>query len=142
MQLREFRADDRTAVIDLWRRCDLLRPWNDPDLDIDRKVAHDPAGFLVGEEEARVVAAVMFGYDGHRGSVNYLAVDPDAQGAGHGAALMAHVESVLRGLGCPKVNLLVRSSNAGVIAFYERLGYTVDETVSLGHRLIPDGPTS
>ena len=68
---------DRDAVIELWRRCDLVRAWNDPHRDIDRKLARDPDLLLVGERDRVVVAAVMVGYDGHRGWVNYLAVDPD-----------------------------------------------------------------
>ncbi|WP_197893547.1 hypothetical protein [Variovorax sp. PBL-H6] len=39
---------------------------------------------------------------------------------------------------CPKINLLVRSSNAEVVAFYRRLGYTQDDVISLGRRLIQD----
>lgn len=140
MQLRSFEPSDRAEIVDLWRRCELLRSWNDPDLDIDRKVDHDPEGFVVGEVDGRVVAAAMFGYDGHRGSVNYLAVDPDLQSAGHGRTLMAHIEAQLVALGCPKVNLMVRSSNTAVLEFYSRLGYEVDEAVSLGRRLIHDEP--
>ena len=30
MQIRTFHPDDEEAVISLWRRCDLVRPWNDP----------------------------------------------------------------------------------------------------------------
>ena len=40
--------------------------------------------------------------------------------------------------GCPKLNLLVRSTNTEVIEFYRKLGYTQDEVVSLGKRLIHD----
>jgi ribosomal protein S18 acetylase RimI-like enzyme len=141
MKIRGFRESDRVAVIDLWRRNDLTRPWNDADLDVDRKVAHDPDGFLVGEVDGRLVATAMFGYDGHRGSVGYLGVDPDAQGSGLGRILMDEIERRLVEMGCPKVNLLVRSSNGGVTEFYRRLGYDPDETVSMGKRLIADpGP--
>ena len=75
MEIRTFVESDRAAIIELWIRCDLTRPWNDPDLDIDRKIGHDPDGFLVGEVDGRLVATAMFGYDGHRGSVGYLGVD-------------------------------------------------------------------
>jgi hypothetical protein len=33
MMIRGFRESDRAAVIDLWRRNELTRPWNDPDSD-------------------------------------------------------------------------------------------------------------
>ena len=40
--------------------------------------------------------------------------------------------------GCPKINLQVRTSNVEVIAFYRRLGFTMDDVVSLGKRLEHD----
>lgn len=80
----------------------------------------------------------MAGYDGHRGSVFYLAVSPDYQGQGLGTLMMQHVEFSLTALGCPKLNIVVRSSNKKVLEFYNRLGYGTDEVFSLGKRLIPD----
>jgi ribosomal protein S18 acetylase RimI-like enzyme len=138
MEIRTFVESDRAAIIELWIRCDLTRPWNDPDLDIDRKVGHDPRGFLVGEVEGRVVATAMFGYDGHRGSVGYLGVEPDEQGSGLGRAIMDEIEIRLEAVGCPKVNLLVRSNNGDVVDFYRGLGYDPDMTVNMGKRLIAD----
>jgi ribosomal protein S18 acetylase RimI-like enzyme len=80
----------------------------------------------------------MAGYDGHRGWLYYLAVDPTCRRAGYGRAIADEAERLLRSAGCPKINLQVRTTNRDVIAFYERLGYTADEVVSLGKRLIPD----
>ena len=51
---------------------------------------------------------------------------------------MREAERLLIERGCPKINLLVRSSNTQVIEFYRKLGYAQDEVVSLGRRLIPD----
>ena len=95
-------------------------------------------GFLVGELGGEVIASAMFGYDGHRGWVNYLAVSPDKRGRGYGAQLMAHGEAWLMTKGCPKLNLQVRRGNADVLKFYAKLGYGDDEVVSLGKRLISD----
>jgi ribosomal protein S18 acetylase RimI-like enzyme len=80
----------------------------------------------------------MCGFEGHRGWVNYLAVHPDHQRRGHGHALMQAAEQALLNMGCPKLNLQVRSSNADVLAFYRHIGYVQDDVVSLGRRLIPD----
>ncbi len=102
LEVRPYRASDRAAVVELWRRCDLTRPWNDPGLDIDRKTTRDPDGFLVGVVDGAVVAVVMAGYDGHRGWINYLAVDPDRRGAGLGAEIMRAAEQHLARLGCPE----------------------------------------
>jgi len=52
--------------------------------------------------------------------------------------LMGKIEATLEAMGCPKVNIVVRSSNEAVLAFYRRLDYSIDEVVSIGKRLIPD----
>lgn len=140
MNLRPFEEADAEAVIALWRRCGLTRPWNDPVKDVQRKQLVQRELFLVGFQEGRLVAAVMAGYDGHRGSVNYLAVDPGWRGRGLGRELMEAIESRLLARGCPKINLLVRTDNAEVLDFYAALGYRPDAVSCLGKRLIPDLP--
>jgi ribosomal protein S18 acetylase RimI-like enzyme len=144
--IRPFRPADTDAVVALWESCGLVRPWNDPRLDIARKLTVQPELFLVATDPdgtdtdtgATVVGAGMAGFDGHRGWVNYLAVRPDLQGSGLGRALMAEFERLLTDLGCPKLNLQVRAGNERVVGFYESLGYTDDHTVSMGKRLIAD----
>ena len=138
MRIRPFAVEDTEAVIALWRDCDLTRPWNDPARDIDRKLALADDLLLVRTVDDRVVGTVMAGYEGHRGWINYLAVEPTERGAGHGRALMAVAELRLRELGCPKINLQVRATNPDAIAFYERIGFTVDDAVSLGKRLLTE----
>ena len=138
MHIRSYQAADEAAVIALWQAGGLTRPWNDPKRDIERKLTEQPELFLVGTIDGTVMASAMAGYDGHRGWVYYLAVDAAYRGGGHGRALMREAERLLTLRGCPKINLLVRSSNAQVVEFYRKLGYAQDEVVSLGRRLIPD----
>ena len=135
LQIRPFRAGDQQAVIRLWEKCSLVVPQNDPATDIACKLQVQPDLFLVGVIKAAIVATVMVGYDGHRGWIYYLAVAPDRRRLGIGRGMMEAAERKLRKLGCPKINLQVRKTNAGVIEFYRRLGYTVDEVIGLGKRL-------
>ncbi|MDH0095909.1 GNAT family acetyltransferase [Ectopseudomonas hydrolytica] len=138
MLIRPFQPADEAAVVELWQRCDLTRPWNDPHKDIQRKLKVQPELFLVGEIDGQLVASAMAGYEGHRGWVNYLAVCPEQRQRGLARQLMAHIEEQLLAMGCPKLSLQVRDSNTAALAFYERLGYKVDASVSLGKRLIAD----
>lgn len=138
MQIRPFRDEDEPAVVALWRACGLTRPWNDPHKDIARKRVVQREMFLVGELEGRVVATAMAGYDGHRAWMYYLAVDPAHQRQGFGTLLVRRIEEEMLVRGCPKVSLLVRSTNEQVRAFYRKLGYAQDDSVPLGKRLIPD----
>jgi ribosomal protein S18 acetylase RimI-like enzyme len=138
VEIRSYQAPDETSVIRLWTECDLVRPWNDPRKDIQRKLTIQPELFLVGVLGVDLVATVMAGYDGHRGWVNYLAVAEPYRRRGFGRILMQYVEARLKAMGCPKLNMQVRATNRAVVAFYARLGYAEEQNISLGKRLIPD----
>ncbi len=138
MLIRQYSADNENAIIELWQRCGLTRPWNDPRKDIARKLKVNPELFLVGFVNGKVAASAVAGYEGHRGWVNYLAVDPDFQRKGLGRQMMQNVEQALARMGCPKVNIQVRTGNLNAIEFYKNLGYKIDETASMGKRLEED----
>ena len=138
MNIRSYLTEDEEQVIALWHKCDLVRPQNNPRSDIQRKMAVNPELFLIGVENEQIVATAMGGYEGHRGWLNYLAVDPAYQRKGFGRQMMRELEKKLSALGCPKINLQVRKGNAAALRFYDRIGYREDEVISLGRRLIQD----
>ncbi len=134
-KIRLFQDSDRSNVIDLWHRCNLVVPQNDPQHDIDMKLKVQSDLFFVGTIGGRIVATVMAGYDGHRGWIYYLAVDPNYQRKQIGRRMMEKAESALQKRGCPKINLQVRTSNQAVISFYKRLGFSNDDVIGLGKKL-------
>jgi len=138
MHIQPYSPQYEKEVIALWERCNLPRPQNNPKLDIERKLKKDPELFLIGLINGKVAAAAMGGYDGHRGGVYYLAVDPAQQKKGLGRQIMNALEQKIIAMGCPKLNLMFRTENAEVEKFYEKLGYKRDDVVEMGKRLIPD----
>ena len=102
---------------------------------IERKTSRDPGLFLVALVDSKVIGTVMGGYDGHRGWVYSLAVDEAERHTGIGSALMDKIEQALKSLGCLKVNLQVVGSKSGVVEFYEKLGFSVEDRISMGKRL-------
>jgi ribosomal protein S18 acetylase RimI-like enzyme len=138
LTVRPYQVADEKAVVSLWEQCGLTRSWNDPLKDIERKLGVQPELFLVAVLDGRVVGSVMAGYEGHRGWINYLAIAPECRGNGFGRRLMNEAERRVLALGCPKINLQVRSSNRAVIEFYRRIGYVPDDVVSLGKRILRD----
>jgi ribosomal protein S18 acetylase RimI-like enzyme len=135
LSIRPYEHADEEQVIDLWRRCSLVVPWHDVKRDTLLKLQVQPELLFAGTMDRRVVATVMAGYEGHRGWINYLAVAPGIRRRGIGRRMMEAAEAELQSLGRPKVNLQIRSSNRAVIAFYQSLGFSVDDVVSMGKRL-------
>ena len=138
MTIRPFTLSDETAVVEVWQACGLTHPNNDPHKDIARKMKVDPEMFLVCEVGGKIIGTVMVGYEGHRGWINYLGVSPEYRGQGLGRELMERAEALLIGCGCAKINLQIRATNTQVIQFYERIGFKIDEVVSMGKRLDVD----
>lgn len=120
---------DIPAIIALWERCELTRPWNEPRADLARARKKENSDVLVGRDGQTIVATVMVGHDGHRGWVYYVAVDPDQHKKGYGRAIMAAAENWLRTCGVEKLQLLVRADNTRVQAFYETLDYNQQERI-------------
>jgi len=136
MKIRPYEEADQSSVAELWRLVFPDTPaHNLPEADIRRKLDVQREFFLVAVEGTKVIGTAMAGYDGHRGWVYYVAVRPDYQRKGIGSTLMRRVEQDLASTGCPKLNLQVRATNKAVISFYKKLGYQVEDRVSMGKRL-------
>ena len=136
--IRPYSETDLNSIVSLWEICELSRPWNDPVKDIERKLTVQRELFLLLEKDGEILGSVMGGYDGHRGSVNYLGIHPDHKNEGLGKLLMNRIEEKLIKIGCPKINLMVRNSNLDVQEFYRVIGYEEQGVIVFGKRLIPD----
>ena len=135
LSIRPYREDDQEDVIKLWEKVFPNAPsHNNPARDIKTKREVQPELFLIALHDDQLVGTAMAGFDGHRGWVYYLGVDPDYQRRGIGTALMKRVEAKLVGLGCPKLNLQIRADSAEVQSFYESLGYDPEDRLSMGKK--------
>ena len=136
--IREYQETDLDQVTELWNLC-FSNPGghNSPHLSIQKKTAMDDGLFFVSESQGRVDGTVMAGWDGHRGWIYSMAVHPEKRRNGTGSALVDHALDALSRRGCLKVNLQVLSSNTGVLDFYEKLGFKVEERISMGKHLPP-----
>jgi hypothetical protein len=141
LSVKAIEDDDITEVIALWQRCGSTRTWNDPAGDIALARKETNSTVLLGRNEDTLVASVLVGHDGHRGSVYYVTVDPDHRFKGYGRAIMRAAEDWLRARGIEKLQLMVRGDNAKVHAFYQQLGYFEQERVVFAKWLDGREPT-
>ncbi len=135
---RLFSDKDKQFVLELWKTCNLIVSWNDPEKDILRKLSVRDDLFILAEINKKIIATAMGGYDGHRGYIYYLAVLPEFQKKGVGSKILSVVENKLLKIGCPKINLFVRNTNMQVKSFYKKNQYTFQESEIYGKRLILD----
>lgn len=139
LTVRPASATDEDAVVALWRACGLVVSYNDPAADFRFARAGGASDVLVGVDDAGLIrGSVMVGHDGHRGWLYYVASDPEARGRGIGRAMVRAAEDWLHRRGVVKVQLLVRETNTGVVAFYERLGFETAPRVVMSRWL--NGP--
>ena len=136
MEIRPYQAADFNGLDALWREAfPDDPPRNRAAQSVPAKLALNDDLLFVAVEDDQVLGSIMAGYDGHRGWLYSVAVRQDAKRRGIGTGLVQTAEAALRRLGCPKINLQVRSTNAAVIAFYKGLGFSVEDHISMGRLL-------
>jgi ribosomal protein S18 acetylase RimI-like enzyme len=132
IRIEPAKAADREAVVALWQAADLTRPWNDPGADFDLALSNPTSTILLARDGGELSGSVMVGFDGHRGWIYYLACDPGRRELGVGRSLMRAAETWLRGHGCPRLRLMVRTDNLAALGFYRAIGYEEQDVVTLG----------
>ena len=141
MIIRPARFDDEDQIVGLWAACGLVVAHNDPRADFRFARAKPSSDVLVGLDEGGLIAASgMVGHDGHRGWLYYLATRPDRRGQGLGRAVVDATERWFAERGVVKMQLLVRETNTGVVAFYERLGFETAPRVVMQKWIIDPAP--
>ncbi|WP_404289788.1 GNAT family acetyltransferase [Glutamicibacter arilaitensis] len=135
MQISELQLKVIVEVVSLWQRVELTRPWNDPLADAKQALHNESSTILVGRRDGELLSSAMVGFDGHRGWLYYVAVQPESQGQGLGQQIVEAATQWLRQRSVPKMQLMVRSENSQVIRFYEQQGYETQDIVVLGKRL-------
>ncbi|BCJ39499.1 hypothetical protein GCM10010168_62530 [Actinoplanes ianthinogenes] len=118
--IRSFRWDDYDAVAAVWAAAarEVV-----PRAELELKLARDPELFLVAVDGERVTGVVLGTWDGRRGWILRLAVDPARRREGIATALVRELEGRFRALGCPRINLLVMPENEAGLRFWQELGY-------------------
>ncbi|OED42106.1 GNAT family N-acetyltransferase [Chromatiales bacterium (ex Bugula neritina AB1)] len=132
MNLRKYNNGDRTQVVALWNTVfPDDPPHNEPNSVISEKLKVDDLIF-VAEKDQQIVGACIAGYDGHRGWLYAVAIHPSNRRSGVGSKLVKHTLEQLKCLGCMKTNIQIRSTNTQVVSFYESLGFSTEDRLSMG----------
>lgn len=133
IEIRSCRPSDHQQLLHLWQEVfGYTEQRHCPEKVLTDKLGQEDDLVFVAVCEGRVTGSAMAGYDGHRGWLYLVAVDRQWRRQGLGAQLVDYAVDELRRRGCSKVNLQVRGGNRQAVGFYEKLGFEVEDRVSLG----------
>ncbi len=136
MLIREFNMTDYYKVIRLWEKCNIVLGISDSVQEFKKVHDSHPDLILVGEINNKIISAVLGSFDGRRGWVHHLAVDPEYQGKGYGKMLIDELEKRFIKYGVVKYHLMIFKDNLKVVNFYKKLGFHLrDDIVTMSKAL-------
>jgi ribosomal protein S18 acetylase RimI-like enzyme len=129
LELRGCRISDIEAVLGLWRRSGVVPLPTDRADALRRRLERDRQLFILAWAGPTLVGSLMGGWDGYRGQMYRLAVDPAYRRRGIARALVGAVETELRSLGCERITSLVFKHEPGAPEFWRHAGYAPDTLI-------------
>lgn len=114
------------AVLHVWRNTEARPSLTDNEEVIEALIKANPGALFVADVKGKIVGAVIATYDGWRGNIYRLAVDPDYRRRGLARALVHEAESRLRAKGAKRISCLVESDHPWATAFWDGAGYERD----------------
>ena len=126
VRLRRCERSDLDEVLDLWRRAGIVPRPTDHVEALETRLAFDDGLFLIADDGGPVVGSLIGAWDGWRGGLYRLAVDPEYRRRGIATALVREVERRMRELGATRVPIRVFHEEAGAVEFWTSVGYSAD----------------
>jgi len=137
MNIEKFKIEYYDEVVELWKKAGIGVGSSDMIDEVTRVLNRNPDLFLIGKVQKKVIAVVIGAFDGRRGYVHHLAVDPDYQKMGFGKIIMEALIEQFRVKNIQKVHLFIQKSNKNVVEYYNNLGWEVrDDLIMMS--FVPD----
>ena len=137
MKIELFTMRYYQEIIDLWKRSGIEVSSSDTQDEIAAILKRNSDLFLIGKEDEKVIAVVMGAFDGRRGYVHHLAIDPDYQKKKYGKMMMDELIEKFHIKKVHKVHLFIEKHNKEVVDFYKKLGWDIREDLIM-MSFVPD----
>lgn len=137
MKIENYSMKYYGNVVKLWRKAGISVGSSDTEEEIEIMLKRNPNLSLIGKLNEKVIAIVMGGFDGRRGYVHHLAVDPIYQKKGYGKMIMDELIDRFRKIGVHKIHLFIEKDNKEVVNFYKNLDWQIrDDLIMMS--FVPD----
>ena len=137
MKIEKYSMKSYAEVITLWRKAGISVGSSDTMEELKKMYQRNPQLFLIGKINKKVVGVVMGGFDGRRGYLHHLAIDPDYQKRGYGKIMMDALVGKFRKMGVHKIHLFIEKYNKEVVKFYSNSGWEIrDDLIMMS--FVPD----
>ena len=134
MHIIQFEMGMYEEVLRIWTETGLSLGASDTKEQIKRSLEYSKDLFLVGILEKKVVAVVLGAFDGRRGYVHHLAIDPKYQKHGYGRMMMDELHRRFSNKDVKKVHLFIEVDTEGVKKFYKKVGWhTRDDLIMMSY---------
>jgi ribosomal protein S18 acetylase RimI-like enzyme len=132
VEVLPFQPQDYEHVMALWQATEgiTLRQADSREA-VLAYVARNPGLSFVARDGDVLAGAVLAGTDGRRGYLQHLAVASPYRGRGVGRMLAERVIEALGVAGIAKCHLMVREDNERAKEFWQHLGWTVRDDISV-----------
>ena len=137
MKIENYTSQFYEDVVNIWKRTGISVTSSDTKEEVSVMLNRNPDLCLIAKIDERVIGVVMGGFDGRRGYVHHLAIDPEYQKKGYGKLLMDELIERFKKKRIHKVHLFIEKHNEDVIAFYNKLGWEIRKDLVM-MSFIPD----
>jgi ribosomal protein S18 acetylase RimI-like enzyme len=138
MKIENFSMKYYQAVLELWKKAGIGVGSSDTKEETALILERNPGLFLIGRDQEKVIAVVIGAFDGRRGYVHHLAVDPDYQKKGYGKTILNELIERFKQNRIQKIHLFIQKENKEVLDFYSKEGWEIREDIIM-MSFIPDG---
>jgi len=137
MKIKNFKMQYYQEVLELWKCTGIGISSSDTKEEIAKILDRNPELFLIGKKGKKVIAVVIGAFDGRRGYVHHLAVDPNYQNKGYGKSIMDELIKRFQRKKVHKIHLFIEKHNIKVMNFYRKQGWEIrDDLIMMSY--IPD----
>ena len=129
MTFRRATVDDADELLAFWAVAGAsMGSTDNPDC-LRTAIVYPGAAMLMAIEDGRIVGSLLGTFDGWRGNMYRLVVEPSMRRRGIATALVRQMEELFAQWGVQRVNVLVERDRPWAAAFWTAVGYPRDERI-------------